>query len=139
VHLPTQIFLIILILLTTQIAFEVIFYIDTKDLRANTINDLEFTARMPPECEDIIYHRDPTGRWFYCTIPANLAYKWLQEQKFRKNSSSYCGPYEEYPHEIASLINSNKVEHYVTELKPNGAGSSATLTIEGMFLCQWYW
>jgi len=139
VHLPTQIFLIVLIWPTTQIAFQVIFYLDTKDVKASTVSDLEFTAEIPRECKDIIYHKDPAGRWFYCALPEGLAYNWLQEHSFRKNSSSYCGPYEDYPHEIESLINSTKMEHYVTELKPNGAGSSATMTKEGMFLCQWYW
>ena len=139
VHLPTQIFLIVLIWPTTQIVFQVILYLDTQDIKANTVNDLEFTAKIPSECKNIIYHKDPTGRWFYCSISTEPAYKWLQEHKFRENSSSYCSLYEEYPTEIGNLINSNTVEHYVTEPKPNGACSSATITKEGMFLCQWYW
>ncbi|MEJ2691638.1 MAG: hypothetical protein P8166_00975 [Candidatus Thiodiazotropha sp.] len=138
-HLLTQIFLIILIWPTAQIAFQIIFNLDTKDVKAATISDLEFTARMPSECKDIVYHKDPTGRWFYCAIPKELAYRWLKEYKYSENSSSYCGPYEEYPREVQSIINSGGAEHYVTELKPNGAGSSVTMTKNGMFLCQWYW
>ncbi len=139
VYLPTQLALIVLIWPTTQIAFEVIFYLDTIDVKANTVSDLELTSRLPSECQDIIYHKDPTGRWFYCAISEDLAYSWLKENKFQESGSSYCGRYEVYPQVIESLLNSNKTKHYVTELKPNGAGSSASVTKEGMYLCQWYW
>ena len=139
VHLPTQIFLMVLIWPTIHIAFQIIFYLDTKDVKANSVTDLGFTARIPQECKDIVYHKDPTGSWFYCSIHEELAYNWLQENKFRSNSSSDCGPYEKYPPEIDGLINLTKVEYYVTELELNGAGSSVTKTKKGMFLCQWYW
>ena len=139
VHVPVQITLIVLIWPTTLIASKVIYYLDTTDIKAISKDELHIGARIPSKCRNIHYHKEPAGRWFYCSLDKDEVRLWLEAEKFKQSDSSYCGPFEKYPKEIIAKLNMNNAQYFVMEPKPNGAGASVTVSDSEMFLCQWYW
>ena len=138
-QLLTQIVILVMIWPTSQLAFKVIYYKDTREYKAKSVTELGVKTNIPKECKEITYHTEPTGRWFYCKIDSKKAISWLEKEKFKPEETSYCGPFDNLPIEINKMLSVKHAQYFVTDFQPNGAGAGATLLNDRVFVCQWYW
>lgn len=138
-HVLTQLLLMILIWPVAELTAQVMFYFESSNFHAGNINELSINWDIPEQCTDISYHRDPTGRWFFCKIDDHDAMKWLSDSKFSYTDQMYCGPYDEVATNIEEFRLDDNLEHFNTVLEIDGAGSAAIIGNSHLFVCQWFW